>query len=95
MLVHSATDKDPAILPGTPESTLGALLSILWNYLENEEVKFIMRKLVNALLSSYTHTHTGLDYEKQKHAITILTCICTHTQTRKTYLEYKFFKKHR
>ncbi|XP_011189510.2 E3 ubiquitin-protein ligase RNF123 [Zeugodacus cucurbitae] len=92
--IVNATDKDPAVVPGTPESTLGALLSLLWNYLENEEVKYVMRKLVNALLTSYTHTHTGLDYEKQTRAITILTYICTHTQTRKTYLEYKFFKKH-
>uniref|UniRef100_W8AXB6 RING-type E3 ubiquitin transferase n=1 Tax=Ceratitis capitata TaxID=7213 RepID=W8AXB6_CERCA len=91
--VTNETDQD-SILPGTPESTLGALLSILWNYLENEEVKFLMRKLMNALLSTFTHTHIGLDYEKQKRVITILTCICNHTQTRKTYLEYKFFKKH-
>ncbi|XP_017466845.1 PREDICTED: E3 ubiquitin-protein ligase RNF123 [Rhagoletis zephyria] len=88
------TDKEPDIFPGTPESTLGALLSLLWNYLENEEVKFIMRKLANALLSTYTHTHVGLDYEKQKSAINVFTCLCRHMQTRKTYLEYKFFKKH-
>lgn len=81
-------------MPGHPESILGALLNIFWNYLELDEIKFLLKKLANALLSDFTHTNKGLDYEQQRHALQILICLCNHIRTRKTYLEYKFFKKH-
>ncbi|XP_046805670.1 E3 ubiquitin-protein ligase RNF123 isoform X2 [Lucilia cuprina] len=83
-----------SILPGHAESILGALLNIFWNYLEVDEMKFLLKKLANAMLSNFTHTNKGLDYEQQRHALQILICLCNHTRTRKTYLEHKFFKKH-
>ncbi|KAM7363066.1 kip1 ubiquitination-promoting complex subunit 1 isoform 2-T2 [Cochliomyia hominivorax] len=87
-------NESDAVLPGHPESILGALLNIFWNYLEVDEMKFLLKKLANAMLSDFTHTNKGLDYEQQRHALQILICLCNHTRTRKTYLEYKFFKKH-
>lgn len=82
------------IYPGQNESMFGAFLNILWNYLEIDEVRYVLKKLANALLSEFTHTNKGLDYEQQRQALQILICLCNHTKTRKNYLEFKFFKKH-
>ncbi|XP_013113066.2 E3 ubiquitin-protein ligase RNF123 isoform X2 [Stomoxys calcitrans] len=83
-----------AIQPGHSESVLGALLDILWNYMEVEEMKYILKKLANALLSDFTQTNKALDYGPQRLALQTLIGLCNHTRTRKIYLEYKFFKKH-
>uniref|UniRef100_A0A1A9VGU9 RING-type E3 ubiquitin transferase n=1 Tax=Glossina austeni TaxID=7395 RepID=A0A1A9VGU9_GLOAU len=88
-----ANDSD-SVQPGHSDSVLGCLLDMLWNYLEAEEMKYILKKLANALLSNYSHTHKQLDYERQRQSLQVLVALCNHTKTRKTYLEFKFFKKH-
>lgn len=75
-------------------SVLHGLLSLFWNYMEGDEIKFVLRKLVNALLGTFTHTIQGLDYEKHRQALGMLHCLCLHEQTRKYLLEGKLFKKH-
>lgn len=57
-------------------------------------MRHVVKKLANSLLSMYTHTHKGLDYEKQRKALVVLNCLCHHPTTRKYLLENKFFKKH-
>uniref|UniRef100_A0A182Q7E1 RING-type E3 ubiquitin transferase n=1 Tax=Anopheles farauti TaxID=69004 RepID=A0A182Q7E1_9DIPT len=79
--------------PGAPESTLGTFLTLLWTYLEQEEMKLFLKKLLNYLANTYKETPVDLEYEKQRKIIVILTCICNHPATRKYLLEYKFFKK--
>ncbi|XP_061398037.1 E3 ubiquitin-protein ligase RNF123 [Musca vetustissima] len=83
-----------SVQPGHSESPLGALLDILWNYLEVEEMKFILKKLANSLLCEYTQTNKGLDYGQQCEALQTLIGLCNHKRCRKIYLEFKFFKKH-
>ncbi|XP_017110333.1 E3 ubiquitin-protein ligase RNF123 [Drosophila elegans] len=75
-------------------TVLQGLLSLFWNYMEGDEIKFVLRKLVNALLGTFTHTIQGLDYEKHRQALSMLHCLCLHEQTRKYLLEGKLFKKH-
>ncbi|XP_030375899.1 E3 ubiquitin-protein ligase RNF123 [Scaptodrosophila lebanonensis] len=77
-----------------PNSTLMGLLSLFWNFMEADEIKFVLRKMVNALLATFTHTIQGLDYEKHRQALSVLHCLCLHEQTRKYLLEAKLFKKH-
>ncbi|XP_020813353.1 E3 ubiquitin-protein ligase RNF123 isoform X1 [Drosophila serrata] len=75
-------------------SVLQGLLSLFWNYMEGDEIKFVLRKLVNGLLGTFTHTIQGLDFEKHRQALGVLHCLCLHEQTRKYLLEHKLFKKH-
>lgn len=77
-----------------PYSVLKGLLSLLWNFMEGDEIKFVLRKLVNALLCRFTHTVQGLDYERHRQTLSVLHSLCLHEQTRKYLLEGKFFKKH-
>ncbi|ALC46914.1 CG6752 [Drosophila busckii] len=77
-----------------PHSSLMGLLSLFWNFMEADEIKFVLRKLVNTLLGTYTHTVQGLDYESHRQALNMLHCLCLHEQTRKYLLEGKLFKKH-
>lgn len=77
-----------------PHSVLMGLLSLFWNFMEADEVKFVLRKLVNALLATYSHTVQGVDYEKHRQTLSTLHCICLHEQSRKYLLEGKLFKKH-
>ncbi|XP_053673835.1 E3 ubiquitin-protein ligase RNF123 [Anopheles nili] len=79
--------------PGSPESTLGTFFTLLWTYLEQDEMKLFLKKLLNYLANTYKETPVDLEYEKQRKIIVILTCICNHPATRKYLLEYKFFKK--
>uniref|UniRef100_A0A182JMG6 RING-type E3 ubiquitin transferase n=1 Tax=Anopheles atroparvus TaxID=41427 RepID=A0A182JMG6_ANOAO len=79
--------------PGSPESTLGTFLTLLWTYLETDEMKLFLKKLLNFLANTYKETPVDLEYEKQRKIIVILTCVCNHPATRKYLLEYKFFKK--
>ncbi|XP_058056698.1 E3 ubiquitin-protein ligase RNF123 [Anopheles bellator] len=79
--------------PGAPESTLGTFLTLLWTYLEPEEMKLFLKRLLNFLANTYKETPVDLEYEKQRKTIVILTCVCNHPATRKYLLECKFFKK--
>lgn len=81
-------------MPGAPKSSLGSLISLFWNYLELEEIRFLLKKTINSLLAIYTQTNKGLDYEAQRMALVLVNSLCLHPKTRKTYLEHKFFKKH-
>ncbi|XP_037891290.1 E3 ubiquitin-protein ligase RNF123 isoform X2 [Glossina fuscipes] len=92
--LNNIKNDSDSVQPGHADSVLGCLLDMFWNYLEAEEMKFILKKLANALLSSYSHTHKQLDYERQRQSLQVLVALCNHTKTRKTYLEFKFFKKH-
>ncbi|KXJ75047.1 hypothetical protein RP20_CCG012419 [Aedes albopictus] len=92
-VLRSNTNNESPIQPGSPESTLGMFLTLLWTYLEPEEIKLFLKKLLNFLANTYKETPVDLEYEKQRKIIVILTCICQHPQTRKYLLEYKFFKK--
>ncbi|XP_058814876.1 E3 ubiquitin-protein ligase RNF123 [Topomyia yanbarensis] len=92
-VLRSNTKNEPPTQPGFPESTLGTFLTLLWTYLELEEMKLFLKKLLNFLANTYKETPVDLEYEKQRKIIVILTCICQHPQTRKYLLEYKFFKK--
>ncbi|EDV91344.1 E3 ubiquitin-protein ligase RNF123 isoform X2 [Drosophila grimshawi] len=77
-----------------PHSVLNGLLSLFWNFMEDDEIKFVLRKMVNALLATYTHTVQGMDYSKHRHVLNVLHCLCLHEQTRKYLLDSKLFKKH-
>ncbi|KAH8236558.1 hypothetical protein KR026_005614 [Drosophila bipectinata] len=87
-MTNLAAEKDNS------NSVLQGLLALFWNYMEGDEIKFVLRKLVNALLGTFTHTIQGLDYEKHRQALGMLHCLCLHEQTRKYLLEGKLFKKH-
>ncbi|XP_055546728.1 E3 ubiquitin-protein ligase RNF123 [Wyeomyia smithii] len=92
-VLRSNSKNNPPTQPGSPESTLGTFLTLLWAYLEPEEMKLFLKKLLNFLANTYKETPVDLEYEKQRKIIVILTCICQHPQTRKYLLEYKLFKK--
>jgi Kip1 ubiquitination-promoting complex protein 1 len=81
------------IQPGEPGSTLEALLTLLWTNLEDAEVKIFLKRVLNYLSNAFKETPTDLEYENQRKIIVILTCLCNHTQTRKYFLEFKFFRK--
>ncbi|XP_055613929.1 E3 ubiquitin-protein ligase RNF123 [Uranotaenia lowii] len=93
VLRSNAKVNESPIQPGSLESTLGSFLTLLWTYLEPEEMKHFLKKLLNFLANTYKETPLDLEYEKQRKIIVILTCICQHPQTRKYLLEYKFFRK--
>lgn len=81
------------IQPGEANSTLEAFLSLLWTNMEDAEIKIFLKRLLNYLSNSFKETPTDLEYENQRKIIVILTCLCNHVQTRKYFLEHKFFKK--
>ncbi|KAL7041272.1 hypothetical protein ACKWTF_000697 [Chironomus riparius] len=84
---------DSLIQPGVIGSTLEAFLSLLWTNMEDFEIKIFLKRLLNYLSNTFKETPTDLEYENQRTIIVILTCLCNHTQTRKFFLEHKFFKK--
>lgn len=84
---------DSLIQPGEENSTLEAFLSLLWTHLEESEIKIFLKRLLNYLSNTFKETPTDLEYENQRKIIVILTCLCNHTETRKYFLERKFFKK--
>lgn len=84
---------DSLIQPGEIGSTLESFLSILWTHMEDFEIKIFLKRLLNYLSNSFKETPLNLEYENQRRIIVILTCLCNHTQTRKYFLEHKFFKK--
>ncbi|XP_037951834.1 E3 ubiquitin-protein ligase RNF123 isoform X2 [Teleopsis dalmanni] len=94
LCLASDVEKQAKIIPGATGSLLGGVLSILWNYLEKEEISYILKKTVNTLLIEYVQSHKGLDYQNQKTAITTLNCLCNDIKTRKFLLENKLFRKH-
>lgn len=81
------------IQPGEIGSTLDAFLSLLWNHLEESEMKVFLKRLLSFLSSTFKETPTDLEYETQRRIIVMLNCLCNHEQTRKYFLEHKFFKK--
>ena len=81
------------IQPGEVGSTLEAFLSLLWTNMEESEIKIFLKRLLNFLSNTFKETPTDLEYENQRKSIVILTCLCNHVQTRKYFLENKFFKK--
>lgn len=81
------------IQPGEASSTLEAFLSLLWTNMEDAEIKIFLKRLLSYLSNAFKETPTDLEYENQRKIIVILTCLCNHTQTRKYFLEFKFFKK--
>jgi Kip1 ubiquitination-promoting complex protein 1 len=81
------------IQPGESGSTLDAFLSLLWNHLEESEMKIFLKRLLCYLSSTFKETPTDLEYETQRRIIVMLNCLCNHDQTRKYFLEHKFFKK--
>lgn len=81
------------IQPGEIGSTLEAFLTLLWTHMEDFEIKVFLKRLLNYLSSTFKETPTDLEYENQRKIIVILTCLCNHTQTRKYFLEHKFFRK--
>lgn len=84
---------DALIQPGEAGSTLEAFLSLLWTNMEESEIKIFLKRLLNYLSSTFKETPTDLEYENQRKIIVMLTCLCNHIQTRKYFLEHKFFKK--
>lgn len=84
---------DSLIQPGEIGSTLEAFLTLLWTHMEDFEIKIFLKRLLNYLSNTFKETPTDLEYESQRKIIVILTCLCNHTQTRKFFLEHKFFKK--
>lgn len=84
---------DALIQPGEANSTLEAFLSLLWTNMEESEIKIFLKRLLNFLSNTFKETPTDLEYESQRKIIVILTCLCNHQQTRKYFLEHKFFKK--
>lgn len=91
---YFSNDFEESISSGRVDTVLGVFLSTLWNYLETEEIKFVLKKLLNTLLASFSETSSSLAYDRQRRVLIVLTCICNHPVTRKFYLENKFFKKH-
>lgn len=81
------------IQPGEAGSTLEAFLSLLWTNMEDAEIKIFLKRLLSYLSNAFKETPTDLEYENQRKIVVILTCLCNHTQTRKYFLEFKFFKK--
>ncbi|XP_055377471.1 E3 ubiquitin-protein ligase RNF123 [Condylostylus longicornis] len=92
-VLRSDSEKDTVILPGSVESTLGTLLSLFWSYMEAEEIQYLLKNLLNILWNMFSQTPKDLEYERQRKVIVILTCLCNHPQTRKFYINTKFFKK--
>ncbi|GAB0094919.1 E3 ubiquitin-protein ligase RNF123 [Sergentomyia squamirostris] len=92
-VIRSDSSQNAVIHPGLPDSTLGTFLTLLWTYMEPEEIKALHTKLINLLSSTYKETPIDLEYEKQRMVIVILTCICNHPETRKYLLLEKFFDK--
>lgn len=92
-VMKSTININSLIQPGEIGSTLEAFLSLLWTNMEDAEIKIFLKRLLNFLSCSFKETPTDLEYESQRKIIVILTCLCNHTQTRKYFLENKFFKK--
>lgn len=94
-VLRSDSDRSETIYPGSPKSTLGTFLSLLWMYMDVKEMRRFVGEFVNFLSSMYRETPADLDYEKQRMVIVILTCLCNHPMSRKYLLESKFFKRNR
>ncbi|XP_055849939.1 E3 ubiquitin-protein ligase RNF123 isoform X2 [Episyrphus balteatus] len=93
-VVSSDVHKGNALLSASLDSTLGTFLNMLWNYLQYDEMSFVMKQLLNILLSRFSQTAQGLENETQCKVIFVLNSLCAHPITRKFYLENKLFKKH-
>lgn len=83
--------KNP-IQPGTDESTLGNLLSLLWNHMHYDDIVAFIGSLIGYMESIYSETSSNTDFEKQRSTIVVLSCLCNHQRTRKYLLTEIFFK---
>ncbi|XP_055716688.1 E3 ubiquitin-protein ligase RNF123 [Phlebotomus papatasi] len=92
-VIRSDPSQNNVIHPGLRDSTLGTFLTLLWTYMEPDEIKGVIMKLINLIGSSYKETPIDLEYEKQRMVIVVLTCICNHPMTRKYLLLERFFEK--
>lgn len=92
-VLKSTANSTVLIQPGESGSTLEAFLTLLWTHMEDFEIKVFLKRLLNYLSNTFKVTPIDLEYENQRKIIVILTCLCNHTQTRKYFLEHKFFKK--
>lgn len=92
-VIRSDASNNSIVHPGHPKSILGTFLTLLWTFMEDEDMKNFLLKLINFIGSCYKETPIDLEYEKQRTVIVILTCICNHPTTRKYLLESKFFEK--
>lgn len=90
---RSEADTDTVVHPGSPKSTLGTFLTLLWTYIDQDEMNKFLRRFIMFLASVYKETPIDLEYERQRMVIVVLSCICNHQKTRKYLLEYIFFKK--
>lgn len=91
-VMRSIQGKSSPILPGNEESTLGSLLTLLWDHMDYDEITKLLETLVSYMESVYKEIANDVDYEKQRSIIVILTCLCNHTKTRKYLLKEVLFK---
>lgn len=92
-VIRSEADNDNVIHPGSEKSTLGTFLTLLWNYMDEDDMSRFLRKVLSFLASIYKETPTDLEYERQRMVIVMLTCICNHARSRKFLLHNYFFSK--
>lgn len=92
-VIRSDASSNTVIHPGQPESILGTFLGLLWTFMDEDEMREFIVRLINFIGSCYKETPVDLEYEKQRTVIVILTCICNHPITRQFLLEWKFFEK--
>lgn len=90
-VMRSVQGRSP-IQPGCEESTLGNLLTLLWDHMDYDIVTEFIDSYVRFMESIYTEVSHDIEYEKQRSIIVVLTCLCNHTRTRKYLLAVKFFK---
>lgn len=90
-VMRSIQGKAP-LQPGFEASTLGNLLTLLWDHMHYDDITQFFSSLIRFMESTYREISSDIDYEKQRSNIVILTCLCNHTRTRKYLLNEVFFK---
>ncbi|KAI4488691.1 hypothetical protein M0802_011399 [Mischocyttarus mexicanus] len=68
-------------------------LDLLWAFLEEEEMKFLLENIINLLYSLFRHVPFQPEYSKQYDILALLINLCLHTQTRHYYLKYVLFDR--
>lgn len=92
-VMRSVQGKSSPLVPGHEESTLGSLLTLLWDNMDYDEVTKMLKLLVNHMEAVYKEISCDPEYEKQRSTIVILTCLCNHTKTRKYLLMEVLFEE--
>lgn len=90
-VLRSVQGKSAPIQPGHEESTLGCLLTLIWDHLDYDDVVKLFGNLMEYMESVYKEIANDADYKKQRSIIVILTCLCNHTKTRKYLLKGVLF----